>query len=53
MSKYGISPFILLAEKFSVESDWLRQAVFQPNLKYLHVEITVDVAKVETVSSCC
>ena len=24
--------------------DWLRQAVFQPNLKYLHVKITVSKA---------
>ena len=36
-----------------MESDWLRREVFQPNLKYLHVEITVAVATGETVLSCC
>ena len=43
---------ILLAEKF-LESDWLRREVFQPNLKYPHVEITVAVKTEETVLSCC
>ena len=33
------SPAILLHEKF-LQFDWLRAAVFQLNLKYLHVKIT-------------
>ena len=33
-----ITVFILLHEKF-LQFDWLRAVVFQPNLKYLHVEI--------------
>ena len=37
-----ISPFILLREKF-LPFDWLRAEVFQLNLKYLHVKITVTM----------
>ena len=44
--------FILLAEKF-LKSDWLRQAVFQPNMKHLHVQITVAVATGGTALLCC
>ena len=40
--KECFSYIMLLAEKF-LQSDWLRLAVFQPNLKNLHVEITVAV----------
>ena len=32
-------PLILQAKKF-LKCDWLRQVVFKPNLKYLHVKIT-------------
>ena len=35
-----IKSFILLPEKF-LPFDWLRAEVFQLNLKYLHVKITV------------
>ena len=35
---------ILRAETF-LKCDWLRQAVFQSNLKYLHVKITVSMAR--------
>ena len=31
--------FVLLHEKF-LQFDWLREVVFQLNLKYLHVKIT-------------
>ena len=34
--------FILLPEKF-LQFDWLRAVVFQLNLKYLHVKITVTM----------
>ena len=34
-----ISAVILLHEKF-LQFDWLRELVFQLNLKYLHVKIT-------------
>ena len=34
--------FILLYEKF-LQFDWLRAVVFQLNLKYLHVKITVSM----------
>ena len=34
-----VSRFILQAKKF-LKCDWLRQVVFKPNLKYLHVKIT-------------
>ena len=34
-----INVFILLNEKF-LQFDWLREVVFQLNLKYLHVKIT-------------
>jgi len=34
--------FILLPEKF-LQFDWLRADVFQLNLKYLHVKITVTM----------
>ena len=34
-----ITPFILQAKK-CLKRDWLRQVVFKPNLKYLHVKIT-------------
>ena len=37
-----ISVFIPLPEKF-LSFDWLRAAVFQLNLKYLHVKITVTM----------
>ena len=37
-----ISVFILLPEKF-LSFDWLRAEVFQLNLKYLHVKITVTM----------
>ena len=39
---YSITPFILLPEKF-LQFDWLRADVFQLNLKYLHVKITVTM----------
>ena len=39
---YNITFIILLTEKF-VPFDWLRADVFQLNLKYLHVKITVTV----------
>ena len=35
-------PFILLPEKF-LPFDWLRAEIFQLNLKYLHVKITVTI----------
>ena len=38
----GITLFILLPEKF-LPFDWLRAEVFQLNLKYLHVRITVTM----------
>lgn len=38
--------FILLAEKF-LNCGWLRGAVFQVNLKYPHVEITVSLVTYE------
>ena len=38
------------AKKF-LKHDWLRQVVFQPNLKYLHVKITVSVVTEMTVFS--
>ena len=47
-----VTTFILLAEKF-LKSDWLRRAVFQHDLKYLHVEITVAVATGRTALPCC
>ena len=34
---------ILQAKKF-LQCDWLKRAVFNPNLKYLHVKITVSMA---------
>ena len=34
-----IRSVILQAKKF-LKCDWLRQVVFKPNLKYLHVKIT-------------
>ena len=37
-----VSTFILLYEKF-LQFDWLRAVVFQLNLKYLHVKITVSM----------
>ena len=37
-----ISMFTLLPEKF-LPFDWLRAEVFQLNLKYLHVKITVTM----------
>ena len=37
-----ILKFILLPEKF-LQFDWLRADVFQLNLKYLHVQITVTL----------
>ena len=37
-----IWPIILLHEKFQ-QFDWLRAVVFQLNLKYLHVKITVSM----------
>ena len=37
-----ITPVILLPEKF-LQYDWLRADVFQLNLKYLHVKITVSM----------
>ena len=39
---YLIIYFILLPEKF-LQFDWLRADVFQLNLKYLHVKITVTM----------
>ena len=39
LSRLLIGFFILLHEKF-LQFDWLRAAVFQLNLKYLHVKIT-------------
>ena len=36
---YCIMQFILVHEKF-LQFDWLRELVFQLNLKYLHVRIT-------------
>ena len=38
----GVSSIILLHEKF-LQFDWLRAVVFQLNLKYLHVKITVSI----------
>ncbi len=38
-----LSAFILQAKKV-LKCDWLRPAVFQPDLKYLHVKITVSMA---------
>ena len=35
-----IYAFILQADKF-LKCDWLRPVVFKPNLKYLHVKITI------------
>ena len=40
--KTSISILILLPEKF-LQFDWLRADVFQLNLKYLHVKITVTM----------
>ena len=37
-----ITTLILQAEKF-LKCDWLRPVVFHPNLKYLHVKITVSM----------
>ena len=37
-----ITMIILLYEKF-LKFDWLRAVVFQLNLKYLHVKITVSM----------
>ena len=37
-----ISDLILQAKKF-LKCDWLRPVVFEPNLKYLHVKITVSM----------
>ena len=37
-----LTPLILLPEKF-LQFDWLRADVFQLNLKYLHVKITVTM----------
>ena len=37
--RYLQSDIILLHENF-LQFDWLREVVFQPNLKYLHVKIT-------------
>ena len=34
--------YILLPDKF-LQFDWLRAAVFQPDLKYLHVKIAVTM----------
>ena len=43
ITRYSIlHVFILLYEKF-LQFDWLRAAVFQLNLKYLHVKITVSM----------
>ena len=39
LTKYNYNMFILLQEKF-LQFDWLRAAVFQLNLNYLHVKIT-------------
>ena len=39
-----ITKFILLPEKF-LQFDWLRAEVFQLNLKYLHVKITVTMTE--------
>ena len=39
LTKYNYNMFILLLKKF-LQFDWLRAAVFQLNLKYLHVKIT-------------
>ena len=40
----SFNAFILLPEKF-LSFDWLRAEVFQLNLKYLHVKITVTITK--------
>ena len=40
---WPVANILLLAEKF-MQPGWLWRAAFQPNLKYLHVEITVAVA---------
>ena len=37
-----ITPVILQAKEF-VKCDWLRPVVFLPNLKYLHVKISVSM----------
>ena len=37
--RYLQSDIILLHDNF-LQFDWLREVVFQPNLKYLHVKIT-------------
>ena len=37
---FSISCFLLLQEKF-LQFDWLKAVVFQLNLKYLHVKITI------------
>ena len=43
--------FILLAEEL-LKCDWLRRSVFQPNLKYLHVKITVSITtKITTLTT--
>ena len=39
---FVLTPFILLPEKF-LQFDWLRADVFQLNLKYLHVKLTVTM----------
>ena len=39
---YLVFSIILLPEKF-LPFDWLRAEVFQLNLKYLHVKITVTM----------
>jgi len=36
----GIILIIILQAKKFLKCDWLRQVVFKPNLKYLHVKIT-------------
>ena len=38
----SLTGLILQAEKF-LKCDWLRPVVFHPNLKYLHVKITVSM----------
>ena len=40
--KRGIISLILQAKKF-LKCDWLRPVVFLPNLKYLHVKISVSM----------
>ena len=45
-----IIAFILLPENF-LQIDWLRGEIFQLNLKYIHVKITVSMVAETTSNS--